>query len=77
MQWQDSNGDWHDVAGWQGSLTPDGRRRWWVAPKDFGTGPFRWVVYAGRGGSTLGTSASFSLPQTARETLRVPVNVAP
>jgi len=44
VQWQDSAGNWHDVEGWRGTLDNRGVRRWWVAAKDFGTGPFRWVV---------------------------------
>jgi len=77
VQWQDSKGGWHEVAGWQGSLTPNGRRRWWVAPKDFGTGPFRWQVRAGPHGPVRGASDPFYLPQTATETVQVPVDLAP
>jgi hypothetical protein len=64
VQWQDSNGDWQDVEGWRGALDNGGRIRWWVAAKDFGSGPFRWVV---------GEAASepFNLPTGAGQTLRV------
>ena len=44
VQWQDSNGHWQQVDGWQGEVGVDGRVVWWVSRKDFGTGPFRWLV---------------------------------
>ncbi len=70
VQWQDGRGEWHDVEGWQGTLNEVavsdegvvGRQVWWVAEADLGKGPFRWVVYAGRGGRPLGTSEPFDLP---------------
>ena len=31
VQWQDVNGDWHNVDGWRGTLDEWGTRRWWVA----------------------------------------------
>lgn len=71
VQWQDSAGGWHEVEGWRGPL-PD-NTRWWVAAKDFGAGPFRWVIQQGPGGPLLGQSPPFSLPQTAGETVRVTV----
>ncbi|MCB0170599.1 MAG: hypothetical protein KDJ97_08610 [Anaerolineae bacterium] len=69
VQWQDINGDWQDVDGWQGSLDQSGQRRWWVAAKDFGTGPFRWVV----GDTAAPTAASepFHLPAVGAATLVV------
>lgn len=74
VQWQDAVGDWHTVEGWQGSfdhVLPEGDRyfglkTWWVAPRDLGTGTFRWVVYAERGGAPLVTSDPFTLPGVAR-----------
>ncbi|MEM7347426.1 MAG: hypothetical protein AAF485_24570, partial [Chloroflexota bacterium] len=62
VQWQNVNNDWEDVTGWQGTLT-QGSRRWWVDAKDFGTGPFRWVITDGKGGTVIATSDSFNLPQ--------------
>jgi hypothetical protein len=64
VQWQDANGDWQEVEGWRGTLDNAGRIRWWVAAKDFGSGPFRWVV---------GEAASepFNLPAGAGQTVRV------
>lgn len=72
VQWQDNAGNWRDVEGWSG-YTEDGGKRWWVAPKDFGRGPFRWAVYGG-GGAVLGTSDVFSLPAAAGQETVVIVN---
>jgi hypothetical protein len=64
VQWQDINGHWQSVDGWHGSLDNTGYIRWWVAVKDFGTGPFRWVV-------GQSNSAPFNLPAGAGQTLTV------
>ena len=77
VQWQDSSGGWHDVEGWRGPLADSNNRRWWVAAKDFGKGPFRWAVTQGQGGSLLGVSAPFNLPSGANETLQVVVSLKP
>jgi hypothetical protein len=75
VQWQNELDDWYDVAGWRGTLDEQGRRRWWVAKKDFGTGPFRWVVKQGPNGSVLGSSRPFDLPFEANQTLPVEVKL--
>ncbi|MCK6624301.1 MAG: hypothetical protein L6R45_03905 [Anaerolineae bacterium] len=75
VQWQDSAGNWHDVEGWRGPLA-EGNRRWWVAAKDFGTGPFRWALTQGPGGPQLSVSAPFNLPAQANQTLFVSVGPA-
>lgn len=72
VQWQDAQGDWHDVEGWQGTLD-DGVKRWWVAPADFRTGPFRWRIYAEKGGDVWGTSDWFDLPASSYEVVTVTV----
>jgi hypothetical protein len=69
VQWRSSAGGWENVAGWQGPLPQN--TRWWVAEKDFGDGPFRWVVTWGPGGAELGASQPFNLPGGANETVRV------
>lgn len=61
VQWQDAQGKWHDVSGWRGSVV-HGRAIWWVEEKDFGKGPFRWVVYQKEGGERLQISQPFNLP---------------
>jgi hypothetical protein len=77
VQWQDSAGGWQDVGGWQSPLGVTGYQRWWVAAKDFGSGPFRWIVTQGQGGSILGESEAFTLPRGANETMRVVVSLGP
>lgn len=62
VQWQDKQGMWHDVEGWQGHVR-NGWIRWRVAPKDWGTGPFRWQVYGKAGGTLLASTTSFTLPR--------------
>lgn len=76
VQWQDSAGGWHDVEGWRGPLA-EGNRQWWVAARDFGTGPFRWSITEGSGGRLLDASQTFNLPTHANETLRVTVLLTP
>ncbi|NJN98858.1 MAG: hypothetical protein HC875_34575 [Anaerolineales bacterium] len=68
VQWQDSAGGWHDVEGWRGTLSDSSR--WWVHPKDFGTGPFRWVVSGGPGGAELESSEPFNLPGQPNQTMQ-------
>ncbi len=69
VQWQDSGGGWHDVEGWRGLASTSSR--WWVHPKDFGTGPFRWLVTQGPGGPPVETSAPFTLPGGAGQSVWV------
>lgn len=76
VQWQDKQGEWHDVESWQGHMR-NGWIRWRVAPKDWGTGPFRWQVYDKAGGTLLASTTSFTLPRGIYGLIRVvPVPVA-
>jgi len=77
-------GNWHDVEGWQGTLdsvatgeggTVMGKKVWWVAERDLGTGPFRWVVTRDEGGRLLGTSEPFDLPGAVGATVTVEVSL--
>ncbi len=77
VQWQDASGGWHDVEGWRGSLDGSARQLWWVAGSDFGKGPFRWNVYQHSGSKPLAESASFRLPQSANEIVRVELSLPP
>lgn len=77
VQWQDAHGGWHTVDGWQGTLDDGVHKTWWVAPKDFATGPFRWVVYEERDGDLLAASYSFQLPDQISTTVVQSVNIAP
>lgn len=69
VQWQDGIGNWHDVGGWQGDLAA-GSQRWWVHPKDFGTGPFRWQVQAANSDSPW-HSQPFYLPLDHHQIVQV------
>ncbi len=64
VEWQDINGDWQAVEGWRANLDSAGYIRWWVAAKDFGTGPFHWVA-----GDAI--SPPFNLPAGAGEAMQV------
>lgn len=81
VQWQDGLGGWHDVTGWRGNLDAMddyvGWKVWWVEEDDFGTGPFRWVVYRRRDGEALAHSESFHLPERADEIVTVEVTLTP
>ncbi len=72
VQWLGDDGNWHVVEGWQGNLV-SGQRQWWVHPKDFGTGPFRWIVQQGQNGEMVGTSEPFNLPGEINEMLSVTI----
>jgi hypothetical protein len=77
VEWQDPHtGQWNAVEGWQGTVEQDGRQTWWVAPKDYGTGPFRWVVLESKeadrlAGDPIAISNNFTLPQKRGETIVV------
>jgi len=77
VQWEDRAGNWHHVEGWQGTLDEvsdgQGRKVWWVADDDLGTGPFRWMVYQRRDGRLLIRSESFHLPHRVGEVVVVEV----
>lgn len=63
VQWLGKDGRWYDVDGWQSGLTEqDTHIVWWVAPRDFGTGPFRWAVFAAGTNTPVWVSAAFQLP---------------
>ena len=74
VQWQDGLGNWHDVEGWRGEPA-DERVIWWVAPKDFGTGPFRWAIYDGAAGDLLVACDPFYLPDWHGQVVRAAVSV--
>lgn len=64
VQWQDPLGGWHNIDSWlvpfdesQLGYVPN-----YVDPSDFGTGPYRWVLFDSLGGKILGTSAPFMFP---------------
>jgi hypothetical protein len=71
VQWQDSGGNWHDVEGWRGWLSDSSH--WWVHPKDFSTGPFRWVITQGIQGPIWQVSQPFNLPPAGAKIVQVTV----
>ncbi len=81
VQWQDALGGWHPVEGWRGQLDSVsngvGLKTWWVAPGDFGKGPFRWQVYQTAGGQWLTSSTPFNLPSANRTLVAVDVELTP
>ena len=49
VQWLGRDGNWYSVEGWQSlNVQPGELLAWWVAPKDFGGGPFRWAYFTQR-----------------------------
>lgn len=71
IQWQDADGRWHDVDGWQGALDDGHSKTWWVGAEELGTGPFRWVVQ--QDDAISGVSAPFDLPAWPLESVIVTV----
>ena len=72
VQWQDGLEAWHDVGGWAGMLEEQ-EVLWQVHKKDFGTGPFRWVIY--QGDELVVASEPFYLPAGTRQIVRVVVSL--
>ena len=79
VQWQDDMGEWFDVEQWQGTLdsAENGKawKEWWVDHKDYGKGPFRWLVLESPGGKVLRTLPEFYLPAGPQERVVVEVSV--
>jgi len=63
--------------GWQGTLDAGHRKQWWVADKDLGTGPFRWVVYQDQAAPPLAASEPFYLPNVSGMRVKVDVTLGP
>ena len=76
VQWGDGHGRWYDVEGWRGTLDDMRVKTWWVAPANFGSSPFRWLVYEEEGGRLLATSLSFALPNQTGQLVRVEVDLS-
>ena len=74
-----------NVTGWYGALddvnvnahgSVTGEKTWWVAPRDFDTGPIRWLVTAGNSRTSLAVSDPFTLPARSANTVDVTVTVS-
>ena len=74
VQWQDEQGGWHDIESWRGTVV-NGRTIWWVEEKDFGKGPYRWLVFAHEKGTLLATSDLFNFPAQPKTQLVVEVTL--
>ena len=73
VQWQDAEGDWHDVDGWQGSLDDGRSKTWWVGEAHLGSGPFRWVVLGENNLTEI--SEPFDLPALPDEKVIVTISL--
>lgn len=80
VQWQDGEGHWHNVEGWQGNLdgieNDEGVKRWWVDEANLGEKGFRWVVYRSAGGPVLIISNEFHMPDIVNQTQTVKATLA-
>ncbi len=81
VQWQDGQGEWHNVDGWQGTFDEvtgnEGQKVWWVAKAHLGTGPFRWMIYNSNTGKIFAVSNHFYLPAALDQAVIVQVQLAP
>lgn len=80
VEWQDEEGVWHVVRGWQGELDEvdgeTGWKVWWLPESLFGRGPFRWVVAERQGGAVVARSEPFDLPLSREDRVVVEVSVS-
>lgn len=66
VQWLDEEDEWQDASGWQSDFNENGMVVWAVAAKDYGTGPYRWVIYTEEDGTVHSTTDLFYLPESKR-----------
>ena len=81
VEWQNPvDSSWQVVTGWQGDLdyTDSGvaYKQWAVDQRDYGTGPFLWVVCVKKGGAVMATSQTFKLPTDSAANLVITLNAA-
>jgi hypothetical protein len=76
VEWQNAEGAWYVVEGWQGTLDRVrveangdivGEKEWWVYEPNLGKGPFRWSVCEGRDGRLVAASDPFHLPELVNQ----------
>jgi len=79
VEWQDVDGAWRLVEGWQGAFDTIkgevGYKTWSIPPSLFGQRPFRWVIYDQSGGAVLATSESFEMPRSAGQTITINITL--
>lgn len=79
VEWQNAQGDWKLVDGWQGSPTFRVEQdywevEWWVGQENFSTGPYRWQVFHDQNSrKPLSTSKPFYLPSQQDSVLSVSI----
>lgn len=80
VQYQDAAGQWQDVLGWRQPLVNTNTVLWNVLQRDWGKGPFRWVVRNRAKGYDMASSTGFNLPITGQYldiSVVIPANPAP
>ena len=80
VQFYDANGQWQDVSGWVQPLRNTNTVLWNVWRRDWGTGPYRWVVKNAAKGYVMATTSGFYLPAAGTYldlTAVIPANIAP
>ena len=81
VQWQDTEGRWHNVDGWQGTFDEIhdgwGVKRWWLDQTLFAHGPFRWLIYRSKEDTLLTVSDPFFLPEYTGQTTYIELPLLP
>jgi len=80
VQFYDASGQWQDVGGWIQPLRNTNTVLWNVWRRDWGRGPFRWVVKNASKGYVMASTSGFYLPAAGTYldlTAVIPANVAP
>ena len=85
IEWQDADGNWYPVEGWQGtldSISQEGTswvatKELWVDDPQLGGGPFRWHVVEQENDRVWATSKPFYLPAEAGGLVQVDISLAP
>lgn len=80
VQYYDAGGQWQDVSGWVQPLRNTNTVLWNVWRRDWGTGPYRWVVKNAAKGYVMATTSGFYLPGAGTYldlAAVIPANVAP
>ncbi len=80
VQYYDASGQWRDVSGWVQPLRNTNQVLWNVLRRDWGTGPYRWVVKNATKGYVMATTSGFYLPAAGTYldlAAVIPANIAP
>ena len=80
VQYRNASGGWDDVTGWVQPLRNTSTVLWNVWRRDWGTGPYRWLVKNESQNYVMATSTGFYLPGAGTYldvSVVIPANVAP